>query len=68
MEPQRDEFEGGSKVIEYLGERIILDQSVDTKRKAYRQYDDDAQRQRKQHELNMERKAHMHNRFFKKMK
>ena len=42
MQIDRDEFEGGSKVIEYLGERILLDQSVDTKRKAHRQYDDDA--------------------------
>ena len=68
MSSRGEQFEGGNKVIEYLGERIILDQTVDSKRERFDRYKHDAQQQRQQDQRNMEMKAHMHNRFFKKMK
>ena len=42
----QEQFEGGNKVIEYLGERILLDQTIETKRKRFSQYDEDAMQQK----------------------
>ena len=42
MSSRGEQFEGGNKVIEYLGERIILDQTVDSKRERFDRYKHDA--------------------------